>query len=410
MKRKDLWLRVLSCLLCAVLTVVFLPAPAVSAASASTASLSSEMTQEDLNTVSELNSAYEQLQKKLEDLEAEKKQIESDTKDAKKLKKNLDAKIETTQEQIDLLNDEITKLDGEIETLDARITVVSDDIDKNLAIFRQRIRAIYIAGRSGELELLLGSSDFIDLLTRAEILRRIAEYDNAIIVSLQKDLSELNQLHTDTETAAADKATAKKAMASKQNELQQAYDETEVLLDELGESADRTAEQISQYEKEMEDARKEIDDILSKYVSDIDEYVGGAFAWPLPGFTKITSPYGQRSSGFHTGTDIAGRNAEGDLCYGYPIVAANSGTVILVGDKGSKSYGKYLIIDHGGGCRTLYAHCSKVLVSTGDTVTKGQTIAKAGSTGNSTGPHLHFELWIDEVRVDPMDHLTKPSY
>ncbi|HOP10003.1 MAG TPA: peptidoglycan DD-metalloendopeptidase family protein [Oscillospiraceae bacterium] len=372
---------------------------------------SSEMDEEDAQTVSDLTNAYDELQKKVEELEAEKEKLASEQKDVTKYLNALDDQIDATNDQLNLLNDEIDELNDKLDTLTARISEVEGDISSTLEIFKQRLRAIYMSGHATELELLLSSDNFVDFLTRAEILRRISEYDQKIVNQLIADKTELETLVVEAEDAKQTSQEKKVTVASKKQELNTQYDEQEEYLDKLKEDKAAYEAYIKQYQAEMEEAQAEIDAILAKYADDGD-YVGGDFVWPLPGFTKITSPYGPRPSmgDFHTGSDIAGRNAAGDLCYGYPVVAAASGTVIAVRNLGSKSYGRYIIIDHGGGCKTLYAHLSKVEVSEGDVVTAGQEIGKAGSTGNSTGAHLHFELWLDNERVDPMDHLTIPSY
>ena len=329
-------------------------------------------------------------------------------KDVTKYINALDDQIDATNKQLNLLNDEIDELDGELETLTARISEVEGNIATTLEIFKQRLRAIYMSKHSTEIEILLSADDFVDFLTKAEYMRRISEYDQMIVNTLKTDKAELETLVADAESAKQSSQNKKATASTKKKELNTQCDEQEEYLEKLKENKEAYDAYIKQYQEEMEEAQKEIEAIMAKYKSD-EEYVGGTFAWPLPGFTKITSPYGMRSSGFHTGTDFAGRNAAGDLCYGYPVVAANSGTVIAVRNLGSKSYGRYIIIDHGGGCKTLYAHLSKATVKEGDTVTKGQEIGEAGSTGNSTGPHLHFELWIENVRVNPMEYLTVPK-
>ena len=125
------------------------------------------------------------------------------------------------------------------------------------------------------------------------------------------------------------------------------------------------------------------------------DYVGGQFAWPVPGYTHISCGY----SSDHKAIDINRTN--GKSIDGAPIVAANSGKVVKAG--WDNSYGNYVMIDHGGGYSTLYAHASSLAVSTGQQVDRGQTIAYVGSTGDSTGPHLHLEVRVNGVRQNPMD-------
>ncbi len=379
-------------------------------ASSAASSGSSQMASQDAQTVSDLTNAYAELQKKIEALEAEKEKLASEQKDVTKYLNALDNQIDATNDQLNMLNDDIKELNNELETLTARIIVVESNVTTTLEIFKQRLRAIYMSGHSTEIAILLSSGNFVDFLTKAEYMRRISEYDQKIVNALLADKKELEGLVANAETAKQKSQDKKSTVATKKKELNTQYDEQEEYLNKLKEDKAAYEAYIKQYKEEMEEAQKEIDAIMAKYASDGD-YVGGTFAWPLPGFTKITSPYGPRSSmgDFHTGTDIAGRNAAGDLCYGASVVAANAGTVIAVRNLGSKSYGRYIIVDHGGGCKTLYAHLSKVVVKEGDTVARGQEIGKAGSTGNSTGAHLHFELWIENKRVNPMDHLTIPK-
>lgn len=384
------------------------PLSAVPAGASETAGSRPSMDGGDAETVSRLSGEYSHLQEELDKLRKEKEQIERDQKNTSALIKNVRKSIRASEKQLSILDDKISDQEDRLGALSEEHARTQAKIDESLAAFKQRLRAIYMSGRAGKLEMLLSANGFLSLLTRAEVLRRMSEYDDALIASLLSDRAEVESLSEQTRNALDDLNVTLKKEKKKRGELDSRYEECERLLAELEKDSSAYAEYIAEKQKETEEVQREIDEILSKYVSEQD-YVGGELAWPLPGFTKITSPYGKRRSGWHTGTDIAGRNADNENCYGYPILAANSGTVIAVGNRGDKSYGRYLILDHGGGCKTLYAHCSKILVKEGETVLRGAVIAKAGSSGNSTGPHLHFELWIDNKRVDPMKHLRKPK-
>jgi murein DD-endopeptidase MepM/ murein hydrolase activator NlpD len=163
--------------------------------------------------------------------------------------------------------------------------------------------------------------------------------------------------------------------------------------------------------KAQEDAaRAQLDKVFSDIEWSKNKYAGGAMAWPLPGFSTISSPYGTRFSGqdFHTGMDITGSG-----CYGHDIVAANDGVVAKVNYTYTNGvgYGIYLIIDHGvdengNSISTLYGHCSAIGVSAGQTVTRGQVIAQVGQTGWATGPHLHFEVRINGSSVNPYPYVS----
>ena len=162
----------------------------------------------------------------------------------------------------------------------------------------------------------------------------------------------------------------------------------------------------AEIDKMMAQVQSEINDIYASYESQ-GEYTGGVMTWPVPGYTGITSYYGWRfnNTDFHTGIDISGSNI-----YGRNIVAAADGVVIKAQETYVQGvgYGRYLIIDHGGNISTLYGHTSQLLVSEGDHVTRGQAIAKVGSTGWSTGPHLHFEVRENGTAVNPLSGYLKP--
>lgn len=398
--------KTLSFLLCVVMVFVCLPQLQ---ANATTLTSSIVMEQDDQQAYDDLTANYEELQKKIEQLEKEQAQLKKDSSNAQKALNNVKEQIKSTEKQLDILDKEITSLNKSLDDLSLSLGVVEGVISENLDMFKQRIRSIYMNGRISEIDMLLSADNFLDLLTRAEILRRISEKNNSMIDLLLDNKTELESIISQQQALKAQTESKSQDMDGKRKELGNKYSESETLLSEIKADQTQTAAELKKYNEEIEEVNREIAEIIANYVS-AEEYVGGTFAWPLPLFTKITSPYGMRKGKMHTGTDIAGRNAAGDLCYGYDIVAANSGTVIAVRDAGNKSYGKYLIIDHGGGCRSLYAHASKITVKEGDVVVKGAPIAKAGTTGNSTGYHLHFELWINDTRVNPMDHLVVPTY
>jgi len=395
--------RILSLLLAITLLSLSVGTLPFSAASA----LPEDITQEDQSAVDDRYDSLEDLEKQIKELEAQKKEITSQKHDVEDVLDNLTKQIKTTEKKIVALKESISETETEIAALQANISDLDANITENLEKFKQRVRAMYISSHTSELEILLSSENYVDMLTKAEILRRIAEYDNKLINALLSDKTDAESKRSQVEEKKNELEAEQENMVESNKKLDAMYEENDEYLDELKKDEKAYAASIKQAEKEREEVLAEIEEILSKYESNL-EYTGGEYVWPLPGFSKITSAYGKRSSGFHTGTDIAGRNAEGEKCLGYPIVSVADGVVISVLNRGNKSYGRYLIIDHGSGRKSLYAHCNSVLVKEGDRVTKGQTIAKAGSTGNSTGPHLHIELWIDNERVDPMTVLKKP--
>lgn len=370
--------------------------------------LPEDISEEDQTAVDNRTESLDELQKQIDALEKEKKDVLAQKKDAESYSQVLNKQIKTTEKKIVKLKDSISESEDEIDSLTANIEALDAVIAENLEKFRLRVRSIYVSSHTSELEVLLSSSNYMDMLTKAEILRRISENDQKLINALLSDKSDVEAKRTQVTEKKEQLVVEKADMEKTSRQLDDMYEENDDLLDELKKDEKAYAAKIKQKQKEVEEVQAEIDEILSKYKSTL-EYDGGEYAWPLPGFSKITSPYGKRDGGFHTGSDIAGRNAKGEKCLGYPVVSVADGVVVGVYNRGNASYGRYLIIDHGSGRKSLYAHLSSVSVKAGDKITKGQTIAKAGSTGNSTGPHLHIELWIDDERVDPMTILKYPG-
>lgn len=402
----------------------------------------------------DLRKQSELLEKKIAELQKQLKTNSENKKDQEAALRTLNAQLAALDEQIRILKSRVNLLNGEISTLDkdinalnteiaqleARIDAAQEEkaqkqqqIAETTALMLDRMRAAYLAGSSSELDILLSSADLSAFLTRSELLRRVAEKDKLLITTLEKDSADLAALEAEleaartgveTKKAAVDEArqsvAAKKRDADaslseldrKQNQIESKSSSAKSILATLDRNSKAWKDQIAKYEREQEQAERAIEEYLRKYGSNTGDTTPpeneGAMTWPVPySNTYISSNYGYRSdpfSGkrrFHKGVDITLPAAEGKR-----IVAAQGGKVIFRG--WDSAYGNYIIIDHGGGLSTLYAHCSSFAVSNGATVNKGDTIAYIGSTGYSTGPHLHFEVRVNGARVNPMNYITKP--
>lgn len=349
---------------------------------------------------------------KLEDLTAEKKEIEKSINEAKTAKEKelatknyINQQISVTQGEIGLLLDRISLLEESIVQKEEDIALKQADIDLKYEQFKKRLRALQLSDDATTLGLVLGASDFADFLSKTETVTSIAEHDRALMRELT---NQRLGLEADKKSLEADKA---QILADK-DQTEQRKQTLNVQLN----AAAVAAYNFEMMEKEyLADLQKnqaqtkamesELDSIYKQIEWDKNPYIGGVMAWPVPGYTKISSPYGPRFGGkdFHTGMDIAGTGIHGKT-----IVAANAGTVKFVNWSYSpgRGYGIYLIIDHGGGTTTLYGHCSNILVSVGDQVAKGQAVAQVGSTGWSTGPHLHFEVRLNGTHTNPYPYVT----
>ncbi len=312
---------------------------------------------------------------------------------------DLDKKIDATEREISELQKEINKTQGEINEKIATIAETEKEIDDKNDVLSSRLRVMYKNGEVGLMEILLGSSSFQELLTNIDMVNRITEQDVDLLKFLEEKCNEMNR--------------QKESLEELKYNLYHQKADVQTKIDQLAVSRGEVAELRSQVAQNNKALESQIDE-LNRYAAELSEkirkaqsseaYVGGEFAWPSPGYERITSYFGYRihpilkTRKLHTGIDIG-------VPSNSQIVAANDGTVIHANWLGG--YGKAVMIDHGGGIVTLYGHNNELLIKVGDKVSKGQAIAKSGSTGMSTGPHLHFEIRKDGNYVDPMTYYNK---
>ncbi|MBN2796410.1 MAG: peptidoglycan DD-metalloendopeptidase family protein [Clostridia bacterium] len=253
---------------------------------------------------------------------------------------------------------------------------------------------MYMNGTVGYFEVLLESKNFEDLLVRIDLLQRIIESDTDLILQMEVDQANVEEKKANLENEQTKLVTLQDEMTVKKSELKAQIAELEEKQIKLEEDIEAVAIQIDEINEDAEKVKAIIEDLKLQEL-----YAGGKMIWPVDGYRTISSPFGNRIHPIlgvykmHTGIDIP-------CPTGTKIMAAQQGTVIW--SNWLSSYGKAIMIDHGGGIVTLYAHNSSLIVKKGDKIVKGQVIALSGSTGNSTGPHLHFEVRENGEYVDPM--------
>ena len=412
-KRKKFRLAALS-LVCA---AAMLTAPWSAYATSNGSSAASGSSSSSKDQLAALNSQQADLKKQQDALNAKISQAKSELEKQQLIKENSSYQITLTKQQIDLLEDKIVLInenidekETEIAEKEEEISQTQNKIDENYELLKKRLRSMYTTGRSSTLGLLLGADSFTDFLTQADRLKRIAEHDRELIESLSADKEALNAAKAEVEAAKAEveenkaeieseKAQVESLRSQYQNQVQQA----ESQIQDIQALQAQMEADTAKLQAEMKQVQAEIDAIYAANVSQ-GEYVGGNFGWPLPGYTYISSYFGWRfnNTDFHTGIDITGGNV-----YGKSIVASNAGTVMHVQRTytPNKGYGMYVIVDHGGGYTTLYGHMSNIVVNVGDVVSRGQKIGEVGSTGWSTGPHLHFEIRVNGEAINPLTEL-----
>ena len=363
-------------------------------------------------TLTELQQEQARLEQEKKENDAKLAELKADQSKQQEYKNTLDAQMQNLQSQIDGLNTQINDLDASISEKNAAIAEKQENIDRDVETLKERLCAIYMMGDASTLEIILQSESVIDMAQKVELLNMITEHDTKMIQQLSADMEAIADEKAEIESQKEEVAVARTQLEAKGSELASVQAEAERVLEELNQSVESVQAESDRIAKEKAQASAEIDQWWKDYYaqqaaqnngssggssgsSGSGGYVStGNFTWPVPGFTNISCGY---SSG-HKAIDISGG---GRTIYGTPIVAADSGKVVTA--TYHYSYGNYVMIDHGGGYSTLYAHASSLAVSAGQTVTKGQTIAYVGSTGNSTGPHLHFEVRVNGNRQNPFN-------
>ena len=354
------------------------------------------------------------MQKKYDDLEKQLKAAQNELSDLKKQastniaqKEKYDEQIDIVTEQIDAVNEEINALQGDINTKEDEVAALTKSIDENYEKFKQRLRAFQTQGEASTLELLLNSESFSDFLAKYTVMQNIADHDKQLMDQLKADKAALSEQKTALEDTKTESEKLKAQLDAKKKENSDLSRQASAMISEI--QKDQSAQQklIEQFDADMEKIERAIDEAVRKSQQNGSVYIGGDFLWPLPSkYTNISSGFGNRLHPIlkiyrmHNGIDIT---APG----GTDIYAANSGTVSAAYNYSQGEYGKYVMIDHGGGVITIYEHCSSVLVSEGDTVTKGQVIAKVGQTGMATGNHLHFGIKQGGSWVNPLSIFKK---
>ncbi|HIS79309.1 MAG TPA: peptidoglycan DD-metalloendopeptidase family protein [Candidatus Caccousia stercoris] len=363
-------------------------------------------------TLTELQQEQARLEQEKKENDAKLAELKADQSKQQEYKDALDAQMQNLQSQIDGLNTQINDLDASISEKNAAIAEKQENIDRDVETLKDRLCAIYMMGDASTLEIILQSESVIDMAQKVELLNMITEHDTKMIQQLSADMEAIADEKAEIESQKEEVAAARTELETKGSELASVQAEAERVLEELNQSVESVQAESDRIAQEKAQASAEIDqwwkDYYAQQAAQNNNSSGGSsgssgsggyvstgnFTWPVPGFTNISCGY---SSG-HRAIDISGG---GRTIYGTPIVAADSGKVVTA--TYHYSYGNYVMIDHGGGYSTLYAHASSLAVSAGQTVTKGQTIAYVGSTGNSTGPHLHFEVRVNGNRQNPFN-------
>lgn len=398
---------------------------------------------EETKTVDEIQDEQNALSEKQADLEAQIAQLEEDEQSELEYRDLILEKMENLQEQITTANEDIKTLNGNIKKLNKSLEKSEKEYAETIELFKERVKAIYSTGSVGTLEILLNAESLSDYAMKAELMKSVSEHDAELMDQINDFMSETEDERKELKKEKETVAELKKSLEKNGDELAQLEEENKEVLDSI--AADKSAKEESlsrTYDEEnalanmmeqaiaamkenqpepepepepeedkddngdSEDGDDSEDNGDSEDGDNGDDNDGGGsggdsgqssgmfFQWPCPGYSYISA--GWEGYPGHKGLDMA-------AAYGTPIYAAASGTVMVANstDEWGDSWGYYVSIYHNDTYSTLYAHCSSLTVSEGQYVEQGQLIGYVGLTGNTTGYHLHFEVYEDGTRVDP---------
>lgn len=348
------------------------------------------------------------LEDQLADLQRQAEEQQAKTNEASAKVESVSERLRQIQEELRVATAEYKEVKGQLDSVEDKISDNTELLQKTEADLKvknkklqQRVRDIYINGQISYVDVLFGAKDFADLMTRMDVLKRIIKHDYDLIMKVKEEKAAVENTRAQLEKDKAEAEVLVTDAQAKKAKVEDKESEQQVLLDQAIYDRD-TSERM--YEEIMA-ASQEVANMIRRSQMSSAGYSGapagaGGMIWPISG--PITSEFGWRThpifgtARFHSGLDIGGD-------YGMPIYAAASGTVIYAG--WISGYGNAVIIDHGGGVTTLYGHNDSLNVSEGENVAQGQVIAMCGSTGNSTGPHCHFEVRENGEPVSPYGYL-----
>lgn len=331
----------------------------------------------------------------------------------------IQAEIQKMDKQMVVIQDKILELDTQLATKEKEIAESEVLLEEAIKIkdeqyekTKQRMTAMYKNQKVGYIQIIFSSTSFWEALNRIEYIQRISKQDNKLLDDYEAQIVEVERQKKKIEEEKAELDLLRKQQVAKKSELEEAKSVKDKALSQLAkekgyledelQEAEMTSKELEEEIKRLTEAAQAAQKAQNSSVS--SKYTGGAFLWPVPGFYYLSSEYNPRNSPisgnyeFHTGIDIP-------ASYGSDVVAAADGVVITSG--WVNGYGYTVMISHGGGLVTLYGHNSSLVVQNGQSVTKGQTIAKVGSTGYSTGNHCHFEVRVNGSHTTPWNYLNR---
>ena len=338
----------------------------------------------------QMNEANEQLEGVQNDISENLQQVQK-----------LDEKISNSQQELDELNKKIEDLENSSEEVEKKLKTAEENYDKQKKLLDSYLVAVQESSDTQYLDVLLSSKNISEFLSNYFLITELANSQVELLEDMQNKKNEIQQSKEKLDKNKEDLAVIKANQTKTATVLANTKTVRENFISKLSDQEKDIQSKIDEYYAQFNAINSEILQLAQGGI--VTQYIGGELAWPVPGYTVISSNYGMRTHPItgvyklHTGVDIRAP-------LGATFIAANDGIVTKASYNGA--YGNMVIIDHGGGVSTLYAHGSEILVQVGQTVKRGEPVLKVGSTGYSTGPHAHFEVRLNGVVTNPMPYIT----
>ena len=354
------------------------------------------------NTVVEnLQNERNEIQNQMNEASGQLEGVQNDLSENLQQVQKLDERITETEQELNDLNTKITELQSSINEVEANLNTAEQNYNSQKKLLDNYLIEVQESSDVEYLDVLFSSKNISEFLSSYFLISELASYEMDLLDDMQAKKKDIElskmKLEQDREQLATIKANQSKTATI----LENTKSVRENFISKLSDQEKDIQSKIDEYNTRFEEINKEILELAQGSIS--AEYIGGELEWPVPGYTRITSKYGMRTHPItgvyklHTGVDIGAP-------MGANFIAANDGIVTKASY--NNAYGNMVIIDHGGGVSTLYAHGSEILVEVGQTVKRGEPVLKVGSTGYSTGPHAHFEVRLNGVVTDPMPYIT----
>lgn len=370
-------------------------------------SLSAEAAAVSQSQIDTLKKQQKEIDQRKQEIQSRINELQARQSDSLEEKQMIDEQIQLTQDEIENINDQISQYDQFIAQKEIDVQTAQETENAQWDKYKASVRTMEENGAITYISVIFEANSFSDLLGRIDFVREVMQYNQEVYQKLKADKEATIDARNSLQSAKDGKENDKQYLIEKQAELQDKLDASNEYLQKLEADTNTAKALYDQIDvsasKIQSEINKKVDELKRQQQNSGSIKGSGTLIWPVPSCKIVTSPFGTRLHPVykryieHTGADIG-------AAQGTDVVAADGGTVII--SSYESGYGNYIVINHGDGVTTLYGHLSKRLKKVGDSVEKGDLIAKSGSTGLVSGPNMHFEVSIKGTRVDPLKYFT----